>query len=71
MTSTLDADVLALLRPGGMLTADTIALNLNAPKWRVVRVLHALRNNGDAFQNRRAEWQIAAGQRRPARQAAR
>ncbi|MFC4375735.1 hypothetical protein ACFO5K_16665 [Nocardia halotolerans] len=71
MTTSLEADVLAILRPGGMLTADTIALNLNAPKWRVVRVLHALRDNGDAFQNRRAEWQITAGQRRPARQGVR
>ncbi|MFC9659611.1 hypothetical protein ACFVJ5_05185 [Nocardia sp. NPDC127606] len=71
MTTTLESDVLALLRPGGLLTADTIAHNLNAPRWRVVRVLHTLRDNGDAFRNRRAEWQIAAGQRRPARQAAR
>ena len=71
MTTTLESDVLAILRPGGLLTADTIALNLNAPKWRVVRVLHTLRDNGDACQNRRAEWQITAGQRRPARQGAR
>ncbi|MFI1235069.1 hypothetical protein [Nocardia salmonicida] len=70
MASTLTTEVLALLRPGGMLTADTIALNLNAPKWRVVRVLNTLRDNGDAFQNRRAEWQITAGQRRPVRQGA-
>ncbi|WP_410875564.1 hypothetical protein [Nocardia sp. A7] len=71
MTTSLAADVLAILRPGGLLTADTIARNLNAPRWRVVRILHALRDNGDAFRNRRAEWQITAGQRRPARQAAR
>lgn len=71
MTRTLEAEVLALLRPGGMLSADTIALNLNAPRWRVVRILHAMRDNGDAFRNRRAEWQITAGQRRPPRQAAR
>ncbi|WP_327109666.1 helix-turn-helix domain-containing protein [Nocardia sp. NBC_01730] len=71
MTTTLEADVFALLRPGGLLTADTIALNLNAPRWRVVRVLHALRDNGDAFQNRQAKWQITVGQHRPQRQAAR
>ncbi|MFI1239893.1 hypothetical protein [Nocardia salmonicida] len=71
MTTSLEADVLAILRPGGLLTADTIAHNLNAPKWRVVRVLHTLRDNGDAFQNRRTEWQITAGQRRPPRQDAR
>ena len=71
MTTTLEADVIAILRPGGMPTADTIAHNLNAPRWRVVRVLHALRGNGDAFRNRRAQWQITAGQRRPAREAAR
>ncbi|WKG12852.1 hypothetical protein QX204_15800 [Nocardia sp. PE-7] len=71
MTTTLDAEVLAILRPGGLLTADTIARNLNVSPWRVVRALHALRRNGDAFQNRQAEWQIAAGQRRPERQSAR
>ncbi|WP_280482964.1 hypothetical protein [Nocardia farcinica] len=43
MTSTLETDVLALLEPGGMLTADTIAHNLNTPRWRVSRVLHTLR----------------------------
>ncbi|MFD3426845.1 helix-turn-helix domain-containing protein [Nocardia fluminea] len=69
MTSTLEADVLAVLTPGGKLTADTIARNLNVPPWRVVRALHSLRRNGDAFRNRRAEWQITVGQRRPARQA--
>lgn len=67
-TNTLNADVLNVLRPGGMLTADTIAHNLNAPKWRVVRVLNALRDKGDAFRNRRGEWQISAGKRRPERQ---
>lgn len=71
MTSTLETDVLALLEPGGMLTADTIAHNLNTPRWRVSRVLHTLRRNGDAFQNRQAQWQISTGQRRPQRQAAR
>ncbi|WP_181697083.1 hypothetical protein [Nocardia sp. GTS18] len=68
MTDTLETDVLALLQPGGMLTADTIAHNLNAPKWRVARVLNALRDKGDAFRNRRGEWQISAGKRRPERQ---
>ncbi|MFE9784985.1 hypothetical protein ACFYO7_06340 [Nocardia salmonicida] len=71
MTSTLEADVLAVLTPGGKLTTDTIARNLNMPPWRVARALHSLSRNGDAFRNRRAEWQITAGQRRPARQAAR
>ncbi|APE36436.1 hypothetical protein BOX37_23690 [Nocardia mangyaensis] len=71
MTSILEADVLAVLTPGGKLTTDTIARNLNAPKWRVVRALHSLRRNGDAFRNQQAEWQITAGQRRPPRQAAR
>ncbi|WP_063005546.1 hypothetical protein [Nocardia salmonicida] len=71
MTSTLETDVLALLERGGMLTADTIAHNLNTPRWRVARRLHALRRKGDAFQNRRAQWQISAGQRRPQRQATR
>ncbi|MFD3426373.1 hypothetical protein [Nocardia fluminea] len=71
MTTSLDADVLAILRPGGLLTADTIARNLNAPPWRVVRALHVLRRNGDAFENRRAEWQSTAEQRRPGRQSAR
>ncbi|MCA2207389.1 hypothetical protein [Nocardia rosealba] len=68
MTDTLETDVLALLQPGGMLTADTIAHNLNAPKWRVVRVLNTLRDKGDAFRNQRGEWQISAGKRRPERQ---
>ncbi|WP_278262215.1 hypothetical protein [Nocardia sp. AG03] len=71
MTNALEAEILALLRPGGILTADTIARNLNAPKWRVVRVLHALRETGDAFQNRHEAWQISASQRRPQRQATR
>ncbi|MFC9964001.1 hypothetical protein ACFVH4_07120 [Nocardia ignorata] len=65
MTDTLETDVLALLQPGGMLTADTIAHNLNAPKWRVARVLNTLRDKGDAFRNRRGEWQISAGKRHP------
>ncbi|MFD6453039.1 hypothetical protein ACFWF3_19860 [Nocardia sp. NPDC060220] len=71
MTSTLETDVLALLERGGMLTADTIAHNLNTQRWRVSRVLHTLRHNGYAFHNRRAQWQISAGQRRPHRQATR
>ncbi|WP_410875719.1 hypothetical protein [Nocardia sp. A7] len=71
MTSTIEARVLAVLRPGGLLTADTIAHNLNVPLWRVVRALDSLCRNGDAFKNRRAEWQIPAGQRHPDRQAAR
>ncbi|MFD4351427.1 hypothetical protein ACFWPX_02650 [Nocardia sp. NPDC058518] len=71
MTTTLDTDVLAILKPGGLLTADTIARNLDVPPWRVVRALHVLRRNGDAFQNRQAEWQITAGQHRPERQSAR
>ncbi|MEU4317540.1 hypothetical protein [Nocardia fluminea] len=69
MTSTLETDVLALLERGGMLTADTIAHNLDTQRWRVSRVLDTLRRNGDAFQNRRAQWQVSAGQRRPQRQA--
>jgi DNA-binding IclR family transcriptional regulator len=71
MTCTLETAILALLEPGGLLTADTIAHNLDAPRWRVSRVLHRLRRNGDAFQNRRAQWQISAEQRRPQRQATR
>ncbi|MGY0499498.1 hypothetical protein ACWZHB_13530 [Nocardia sp. FBN12] len=71
MTSTLETNVLALLERGGMLTADTITYNLNSSRWRVSRVLHALHRNGDAFQNRRAQWQISAGQRRPRRQSTR
>lgn len=71
MTNTLETDVLAMLERGGMLTADTIARNLNTPPWRVSRVLDTLRRNGDAFRNRRAQWQISAGQRRPRRQATR
>ncbi|NKX86411.1 hypothetical protein [Nocardia coubleae] len=67
-TSTLEDEVFDVLRPGGMLTADTIAHNLNAPKWRVVRVLNTLRDKGNAFRNRRGEWQLSAGKRRPERQ---
>lgn len=63
MTNTLEADVLALLAPGGVLTADTIARNLGVPKHRVVRALHTLRDNGHTFQNQRAAWQVLAGQR--------
>ncbi|MFG2442654.1 hypothetical protein ACGFQG_07260 [Nocardia fluminea] len=71
MKTSLGADILAILGPGGLLTADTIARNLNVPPWRVVRALHVLRRNGEVFENRRAEWQSAAGQRRPERQSAR
>ncbi|MFD6393157.1 helix-turn-helix domain-containing protein [Nocardia sp. NPDC060259] len=71
MTNTLEAEVLALLRLGGMLTAETIARNLDVPRWRVARVLHTLRTTGDAFRNRQQEWQITPGQRHPQRQAAR
>ncbi|MFD4440067.1 helix-turn-helix domain-containing protein [Nocardia sp. NPDC058519] len=71
MTSTIEADVLAILAVGGQLTADTIARNLNVPPWRVVRALNSLRRNGDTFRNRRAEWQITAGQSHTERQAAR
>ncbi len=70
-TSTLQADVLAILAVGGQLTADTIARNLNAPRRRVVRALNSLRRNGAAFRNRHAAWQITAGQRHTDRQAAR
>ena len=71
MTTTLEADVLALLTPGGQLTANTIARNLNVPHWRVARALHSLRRNGDAFRNQQAEWQVTAGQPRSERQGAR
>ncbi|KAF0847806.1 hypothetical protein FNL39_103708 [Nocardia caishijiensis] len=71
MDDTFETEVLALLRPGGMLTADTIANNLNAPRWRVVRVLQALRDTGRAFGNRRGQWQISPGLRRPVRRSAR
>ncbi|WP_181697845.1 helix-turn-helix domain-containing protein [Nocardia sp. GTS18] len=71
MTSTIETDVLAILVAGGQLTADTIARNLNVPPWRVVRALHSLRRNGDTFQNRRAEWQVTAGQSLIERQASR
>lgn len=71
MTNSLETDILALLEPGGMLTADTIARNLNTPKWRVVRALHTLRDNRTAFQNTQAQWQIAASKSRPLRQATR
>jgi hypothetical protein len=71
MTSTIETDVLAILAVGGQLTADTIARNLNVPPRRVARALHSLRRNGDVFRNRRAAWQITAGQSRTERQAAR
>lgn len=71
MTTTLETDVFALLAPGGLITADTIAHNLAVPRWKVRRALEELRRRGDAFQNRRAEWQVSAGQRRPMRQARR
>lgn len=67
---TIEADVLAILRPGGLLTADTIAYNLELAPWRVRRALDTLRRSGDAFQNRRAAWQISTRQRCPDRRTA-
>ncbi|MGW6697532.1 hypothetical protein [Nocardia sp. NPDC055049] len=71
MTTTLETDVLDLLRPGGQLTVDTIAHNLTVAPWRAARALEALRHKGDVFRNRRAEWQVSVGKRRPTRQASR
>ncbi|GEM29740.1 hypothetical protein NN3_07470 [Nocardia neocaledoniensis NBRC 108232] len=69
MTNTLEFEILAVLRPGGMLTADTIARNLSVPKWRVMRALRALREDGAAFCNRCDQWQVSVEQHRPQRQA--
>ncbi|MFF5033123.1 helix-turn-helix domain-containing protein [Nocardia salmonicida] len=67
----VEQQVLAVLVPGGLLTADTIARNLNVPPRRVARALNSLRRNGDAFRNRHSEWQITAGQGRTERRVAR
>ncbi|MFI5501097.1 hypothetical protein ACIA5E_18720 [Nocardia asteroides] len=71
MTTTLETDVFVLLQPGGPLTVERIAHDLRVPPWTVARALDALRHNGDVFRNRRAQWQVAADERRPARQASR
>ncbi|AVH20792.1 hypothetical protein GV791_07425 [Nocardia cyriacigeorgica] len=71
MTTALEKDVFALLQPGGPLTVETIAYDLSVPPWTVARALDALRHNGDVFRNRRAQWQVSADKRRPARQASR
>ncbi|MFI1234592.1 hypothetical protein [Nocardia salmonicida] len=60
--------VLDVLAPGGLLTADTIARNLNMSPWRVARALNSLRRNGDAFRNRHAQWRATVGQCRSERQ---
>ncbi|WP_410875138.1 helix-turn-helix domain-containing protein [Nocardia sp. A7] len=54
--------VLDVLVPGGLLTADTIARNLNMSRWRVARALNSLRRNGDAFRNRHAQWRVTVRQ---------
>ncbi|MEU4811833.1 hypothetical protein AB0H20_21730 [Nocardia fluminea] len=54
--------VLDILAPGGLLTADTIARNLEISPWRVTRVLNSLRRNGNAFRNRHAQWRVTVGQ---------
>lgn len=71
MATALEDDVLAILRPGGLLTVDTIAQSLELSQWRVARALNALRRNGNAFQNRQSQWQLSAGQQRPGRRAER
>lgn len=67
MATALEDDVLAILRPGGLLTVDTIAQSLKLSPWRVSRALNTLRRNGDAFQNHQSQWQLSAGQQRPGR----
>lgn len=45
----VEQQVLDVLAPGGLLTADTIARNLNMSPWRVARALNSLRRNVTPF----------------------
>ncbi|MFE5476228.1 hypothetical protein ACFQ9R_11020 [Nocardia sp. NPDC056541] len=67
----VEQQVLDVLAPGGLLTADTIARNLNMSPWRVARALNSLRRNGDAFRNQHAQWRVTVGQPLPERQSSR
>jgi hypothetical protein len=62
MTSTESA-VLDALRPGGMLTLDTIAANISKPKWLVRRAAGSLRRQALAWENKAGQWQIYAAAR--------
>lgn len=68
---TIETTVLAVLRPGGLLTADQIARSANTPKWRTQRALQSLCRAGKCFRNRNNQWQVSPRDRRPSRQAAR
>jgi DNA-binding IclR family transcriptional regulator len=56
MTS-LESEVLAALRPGGMLTLSAIAKATGKPKWLVRRAANSLRRQSLAWENKRSQWQ--------------
>lgn len=53
----LETEVLAALRPGGMLTLDTIAANIHRPKWLVRRAAGSLRRQALVWENKAGQWQ--------------
>ena len=63
MSTTLEAKILAALKPGGMLT---IALNVQIAEWEAKRAALELQRRDFAFENLRNEWQITPAGRRAA-----
>ena len=66
MSTTLEAKILAALKPGGMLTIATIALNAQIAEWEAKRAALELQRRDFAFENLRNEWQITPAGRRAA-----
>ncbi|MFD4458753.1 hypothetical protein [Nocardia sp. NPDC058480] len=58
MSITLETEILAALKSGGMLTISTIALNVKVTEWQVRRAAIKLQRKDFAFKNRHDEWQI-------------
>lgn len=57
----MESEVLDALRPGGMLTLETIATNIRKPKWLVRRAADSLRRQALVWENRAGQWQIYRG----------
>lgn len=59
----LETEVLEVLRPGGMLTLDTIAETIRKPKWLVRKAAGSLRRQALAWENKAGQWQIYSAAR--------
>ncbi|MFC9660861.1 hypothetical protein ACFVJ5_11540 [Nocardia sp. NPDC127606] len=57
----VEIEILAALRPGGMLTLETMTKTIGRPKWVVRRAAKSLRRQALASENRAGQWEISGG----------